>query len=196
MREFTSFRGPFRHGWRNEEKRALFLGSLARVIKVYVNRMCISYLPPQVFTAVNGSFNLDEWVGRQYSLAAILCYGMAQHWLRKKQSGDLPAHIFESGDSGQSELEKFLQLSGIDPQIRSSQDPLTGEWVTPFQAADLVAYEYATEFHRQDLLIRTHPTRRIMQLLGNHIPCECREITIASLTEVCESRPQVFRRRS
>jgi len=50
--------------------------------------------------------------------------------------------VFEKGDIGQNEFKRIAIREGFDPLLKSKINPATGHWFEPFQAADLMAWEF------------------------------------------------------
>jgi len=51
-------------------------------------------------------------------------------------------HVIEKGDDGQEALSALAKIEGIGITVEPNQDPKTGRFLVPFQAADLIAYEH------------------------------------------------------
>jgi hypothetical protein len=193
MREFTASRGPFAVGWQGDErKRSAFLGSLARVIKLWVNKVWVSYIPQTIFHDADGSFTLTEGIGGPYSLAAMLCSGMIMDWLMEHHSwDDKVMHLFAGGDVGQPAFVRSAGKARVAPFIWPSRGSKGARVVTPLQAADFVAYEFATEFIRSDQEPRTRPQRASLLHLSTHIPYLAREATLEGLLAFCSAHPHL-----
>ncbi|MGI8519379.1 MAG: hypothetical protein ACR2MC_02005 [Actinomycetota bacterium] len=195
MKEFAhSQKGSPFESWKgNEEKRKQFLDRLRRVIKRRVHRATLMYLPLEHFTAVNERYRLQEVIGGPYSLAAVGCFGHVDKWVKAKHPGDHVEHIFEAGDKGQRIFEAVSKVAGYFPIIRRKFDGERGTWITPLQAADWFAYEYALELMRRDAPgERRFQQRGSWQELHWHIPCIVKEYSMSSLTRLCEKHPATF----
>lgn len=198
MKEFAhSVKGsPFEDWKGKEEKRGRFLASLHGVIKQWVNKASFMYAPLADYVAANAKYVLEESFGGAYSLAAVACYGNVTKWMRAKHPGQPLAHVFEAGDEGQKLFTAFSKVAGVYPIIHNKFDPLTGGYITPFQAADWMAYEYALELGREDEPgQRQHAQRVSFQQLHWHIPCQIKEYTAATYERLCEAHPEHFPRR-
>jgi hypothetical protein len=196
MNEFNASRGPFKSGWEDNAKRAQFLQRLCRVIKNNVNKVFMIYVPLRVFDAVNKQYKLDEGIGGAYSFAAVMTMELVDLWMLRKHPREPLFHIVEKGDAGQGQFRRFCEENKLKPHVVEKYDPKTNKWFRPFEAADLVAYEFVTEFARAAEPIRAHgPRGAFLELLFN-VPREVRTATVPALTEICKRSPDLFQPRA
>lgn len=194
MQSFAqSARGtPFEDWSSHRERRQQFIASLIKVIARSIKRAWAIYLPLKTFEAVNARYQLKEGLRGAYPLIAAACKGHVSDWMRINRPRQLLRHLFERGDCGQQDFTALMIADGYEPpQIVPHYNKDSGGYVRPFEAADLIAYEYATRFSREDAGDLTEP-RGSWKALHAAIHCEAREPTIASLTALCQSQPQLY----
>jgi hypothetical protein len=130
MREFAHGRGEFT-GW-NNEKRQLFLNSLADAIRDSKLQAFGCSIPLSLYREFNFSFCLEEAIGTPYTVAAMNAIASASEWRDRNHVEASIVVAIEKGDNQQSDLRRYLRkLNWTDDHY------LAG----PTFAAKKVAYE-------------------------------------------------------
>jgi hypothetical protein len=148
MREFAHSTGEYAHWKGDEQRRARFLGDLAKVIHTYTNRDFSQTFFLDGYRAVDAQFEFHERVGHPYALCALRCISQVRDWMNKHPHDDI-MFVFEKGDAHQAELIDLLKRDEVDLWI----DPLFMEkrWTTAageiktvpaLECADFSAYEH------------------------------------------------------
>ena len=147
----------FAHGeaqykpWKQDKvRRARFLSDLTNVAKRGINKAFVSALPMADYDTVNTEFCLREEIGTPYAVTQALCLARGLKWLHDRKGGEHNAQFFiEQGDTGQPEfLKRAHRLLGWAPIPLPRMEQKSGEAYTPFQLADLIAYEHRLRYNR------------------------------------------------
>jgi hypothetical protein len=202
MKEFAPSVGPYVSWKGKERKRAAFLKRLIKVIKPCVNKAFVYRLIPADFDAVNAKYVLD-FSDRPYKpkslhitpypFAALSCSISVTAWMHSKHRTEPRLHVFERGDIGQGALVQFMEIDeriAIEPKV----DKITNKWFPPFQACDLIAYEYRLAIRRR-LTKDERPLRGAFEELKRMIPYQPIAIDQSGLFRMCRDHPEMFPRR-
>jgi hypothetical protein len=191
MKEYAVSQGPFRMWKGDEERRAAFLSQAIKIIKRRINLGFASYVLPEDYRAVDRLYDLRTLPDHLYAVVAVSAVSPIMDWIRQRHPGCPLLHVFEEGDRGQKVFLANLPAE-IAPitSVRPAKDPLTGEWFTPFQAADLAAYELRRAIEQN---LEGKPTRRKAFLeLGRMLPTKLTHLNQQGLIEVCKREPILF----
>lgn len=161
MSEFAHSIGAHKDGWRYDEtRRREFLNDLIDVVKntvEYSMACCVRY---DDFTTVNSKFQLTEFFGNAYVLAAWDCIANVNKYLGKKRpepSDRDVSYVFEAGDEGVGRLVDLARRMGAPiPSFHVPRDTATEVGVIQLQCADFAAYEA----FRVSQKFRGHPVPR------------------------------------
>lgn len=202
MKDCAQWKGDFAAWDREESKRALFLGSLIDVMKRAVSRAFVFRLIPADYNAVSAEYAMenDFWSGA-YSLAAMMCTHQAERWRDKHHPHARLAHVLEHGDAGQGVVADFINKvtefgeADLFPlSIRPKRDPKTGDWLRPFEACDLVAYEHRLAVGRKIKGKDPFGRKSFRAILGQ-IKCEAVFLDQPRLIRWCHAHPEAYPRR-
>ena len=130
LREFASWKGV-------EDKRRRFLSRLISIIRTRVWHSFASAVVMDDYRKVDSKYKLSEF-SKPYTLAGGTCVAKLTRWRKRWTSPqDTLEIVFEDGDKDKGDLIRALkQHEGIEPKF------LNKKQATPFQAADLLAYEH------------------------------------------------------
>lgn len=191
MQEFVGHRGAFKH-WRGEqEKRAALLRELLAVVKRRINKAIIVGLMAHDFHYVNRHYVLDRGVRNAYSFVAALCATQVEKWFARRYSRWGLTHYFEEGDAGQAGFASFARAHVIAPTLIHPAKNSKGEWITPFQCADLIGWECAREWQQMQGP-RTREARRSYVEIGRHLAPIFTVMSRQSLVDMCLLDPTNF----
>ncbi len=187
MKDFAHFKHDYATGWEGDEgKRKHFIRCLVGVMKRHLNKEFITGILLDDYREVNRKYRCREEFGGPYSIAQAGSIDRATMWLaRKKHPLDRVEHFIESGDVGQNDFMKLAKQVAFEPTRLPKVDPNTGLHRLPFQAADLVAYEY------RDLYDQYRGTGKIGRLRGSlleirrMLPLDAAVADRAQLTKLC-----------
>lgn len=146
MREFVPSRGVFKD-W-DEPRKAALLDRLIAETKRGVHKIFVTAVVLPHYHAFNAQYQLSETIGGPYALAQGACVTQAFQWLydtkpRHDGAGFYVAH----GDNGQGRFMQMMQREkAIIPEVAKTVNA-AGETITPFQAADFIAWEYRRVYH-------------------------------------------------
>jgi len=195
-KEYAHFKGPFeRLKEADPGKRMEAIGVLLHVIKRHIAKAFVVQLSQSVFDAADTDYRLHEVFRSSYPLAAGSCVARVKAWMAAKHQASPVHHVFEKGDSGQGPFVEMLEREGITEVTTKLKVDRQGEWFTPFQAADLIAYECAVAIRRRIQGIQREP-RYPVKLILSHIPNEYYVHTVESIKAECEKHPKAFPRRA
>ncbi len=191
-KEFVGSRGPFSEWAGDEERRAAFLARLVKVIKLGANKMFTVAAHTADFAAVNERFHLLDSCG-PYALCAGVCVRRAHDWIMTKGPERVPIHVIESGDAGQGKLTEILGNENLPFSVLPKVDPISGEWVLEFQAADLLAWEFRRGYKDITLAGRMGDSlRRSLREVVMTIPGDQYEVEGGKLRQMCLGNPGEF----
>jgi len=199
MKEFAPSTGPFAK-WKNStahEERRGFLAALVKTIKHGIHKSFVTALMLDDFAQVNRQFKLREWYGGAYSCCASSCLAKIERWKAKDHRQDRILHIFEKGDCGQGQFLKFSRLAGISPCSKEKIDPATKRWFGPFQACDLLAWEYrrrigASMVNGEFMFETAVPSRASFAAITRTLPYDAGIQRRAGLLSDCHKYPERF----
>ena len=135
--EYTSWLG-------DEPRRAAFVATLIKEIKRGVNKVFLQGVVLPDYHAANQAYPVKEIFGGPYSTAQAVCLLRAWKWLiDKKGPNDRIRNLVEHGDVGQHDFRQFCKRFHLpEPAILPKLDETTEKRWLPFQACDLIAYEF------------------------------------------------------
>lgn len=186
MKEFAQSRGEFAAWTGDNAKRDAFLSSLIGVArKQRINKTFVSALVVPDYHAVNAEFKLAERMQSPYALVQSFCLARASEWLQlKKKPSDRAAFFLEEGDAGQrSFLNDAERILGWKPIVLPKR--INGQPVSPFQLADLIAYEHRLLYERAIASRDKRPLRQSLIALRRLLPTDPGIIDKSALTNWC-----------
>jgi hypothetical protein len=191
MKEYAFSRGPFATWKGDEEKRAAFLREGIKVIKRRIHMTFVSHVMPEDYQEVDKLYDLRTLPEHLFSVVSIGAVNRVTDWVKGRHPGCPLHHVFEAGDAG---LGVFFRHAPGDlspsMSILPARDPLTGDWFTPFQAADLVAYEFRLAIEHK-LAGKTQPRKAFHELV-KMLPTGAIYLDRKGLIEVCKRQPEMF----
>jgi hypothetical protein len=133
----------FNHGRREFELRKgdrllqnAFCKRAIQVVRSHVRHGFAAAVILEDYRKINEKYLLREFLGRPYSLAALACVNKGNQWVMRRGYTDPVHNVFEDGAEGKGEfLSAVRMFDQRDPSFRTKKD------CTPFQIADLAAYE-------------------------------------------------------
>jgi hypothetical protein len=195
MKKFSQFKAPFdTEPWKDEKRRARFLGSAASIIAANVQQGFASAVEFDTFDKVNAAYRLDNVVGVPYSLAARTCVAKAS---RFGAPGSNTTYVFDDGDEGRGELMRILERDGYpSPIFRPSRYMLKRgkphRGVVALQAADFAAYEIRKVYKDDpDELWPIVRYRKSLRALAG-IPSDWGRYSEQDLVELCDKATKEF----
>lgn len=147
MEEFAHFRGEFRNGWRNnEKKRREILSDLLYIIESHAFRKFGCAIEHKQLTSTISKKQREKYLLDAYSFAGLYCAHQVNKWRINERISTLPELVFEDGDLGKGHLMERLKKDGFGtPIFRQKKDDENDRGnrraFTPLQAADFLAYE-------------------------------------------------------
>jgi hypothetical protein len=150
MHDLAHFKKSFATGWReNETRRRQFLQAFMTLANQTVEASFVTTLVLSDYHAVNEKYQITEFFGGAYSLAQANCVTRVVGWvLENKAPADEVYFFVEHGDVGQDAFRKLMRenLGYIaDYVILLPKRNESGEDITPYHVADVVAYEHHSE---------------------------------------------------
>jgi hypothetical protein len=137
MTDFVAKKKPFDELADAPERRDTFFQSLVHTATKRTNKSFAVMVPMDQYLKANKSYLLDEYFGGPYAFAGVGCMNKLNNWAKRNRVKQLEV-LFEDGDEGKGALEKFIKkVFGLTPLFKPKRD------LTPFEAADLVAWECA-----------------------------------------------------
>jgi hypothetical protein len=101
-------------------------------------------------------------------------------------------YFHEDGDDTMPRFQELARGIEIHPIPLPAQDPETGEWFAPFQAADWLAWEVAREWSQIRLPKRRFPQRGTLSEMLKHLQPETSYYPKDKLVELVKMFPQWF----
>jgi hypothetical protein len=177
MSELANSVGAFKDGWRCDEPRRRELqNDLIDVVKSTVEysvACCIKY---DDFAAVNREFELKEFFGNAYVLAAWDCIANVNKYLGKKRpepSDRDVSYVFEAGDEGMGHIVRLAHAHNLPiPEFHPSRPNKRGiPFSVQLQCADFAAYEaFRASQKFRGTPVPREEARMSAQLLRDAIP--------------------------
>lgn len=193
MKEFAHSRGPF-SDWKGQEaKRKGFLREAIQVIKRRVHMTFESHAFPDDYRAVDKLYDLKSLPDHLYSVVSIGAADRINAWVRRQHPGCRVHHVFESGDMGQG-----LFFRHVSAELAASMttlpkiDAISGQWFAPFQAADLVAYEFRLAAEKYLAAGGSAPARGVLKEIVQHLPAGSIFMNQEILIALCKRHPVLF----
>ncbi|MGQ0639793.1 MAG: hypothetical protein ACT4P6_03335 [Gemmatimonadaceae bacterium] len=150
-KEMAQWKGEFEAWNKDKKKRDAFIQRLLTVIKQHSNKTIVRALVLPDYREVDAKYELTELAGGPYSYVQAASLFTVQAWLQERKKKPRPTSwncLIAHGDKGQHQLRLFLkQTLGFEPSFLPRIDSATGEDLTPFSAADLIAYLYRRAYH-------------------------------------------------
>ena len=185
MKSFAAFRSPFEDFRNDEPRRIALLKSLIRVIKRNANKGFSVALDLAAFQEVANLYKIARPLNRAYPLAAAVCQDVIDVWLKRKHPGCGIQHIIEAGDTGQGAYVHLARNVGKPVTVMPKIDPVSGERLAQFEAADLLAWERHKLFGEALESDRLRLRAPIMAM-RKHLPHDGRVMDKAGLIGWCE----------
>ena len=164
MHDVAHWKGDLESWGHDESRRLDFLSALIAEINGTVNKVMIRGLVLSDYKAIDQKYELTEMVGGQYSLGQASCFIAVTDWMfERKHPASSVGFCIEEGDAGQPALKKFLRENlHIRGEITFAKkiDSKSGEDVTPFSAADLIAYEHRLLYNRAEKAQQMPPVEK------------------------------------
>jgi hypothetical protein len=170
MREFAPGVGQ-RASWKNDlDKRIEFLGSAIRTIKRRTNKSFSSGVIIRDLNRVRRQYILPRFMNFPYSLCSMSIILDVSAWIKKQvdkhgRRQDTIKFVFEKGDAHSAILTEELNRLGIG----ITPIFLTKEECSPFQIADLLAWEHA-RLARDSISGCARPRRGSLEAIVKQIP--------------------------
>jgi hypothetical protein len=160
MKEFAQSKGQYVNWAGDEARRAAFLRRLTHEAKRGINKAFVVILELAAYREADKRYRLSETVGGAYALTQAGCIGRTFEWLQERsRPSDRAGFLVEKGDAGQGAFMAFMKRDRhIQPDIVARFDD-KGEPITPFQVADLIAYEFRRAIERRLAGGKTSPLR-------------------------------------
>jgi hypothetical protein len=189
MKEFAQSKGQYAAWAGDEARRAAFLKRLTAEAKRGINKAFVVILELPAYRDVDKRYQLTETVGGAYSLAQSGCIGRTFEWLQKRaQPTDGAGFLVEKGDAGQGAFVAFVKRDRhIQPDIVSRFND-KGEPITPFQVADLIAYEFRRAIERRLAKSERTSLRRSFTGLRRMLPIDHAVMGADMIEAFCEAR--------
>jgi hypothetical protein len=114
-------------------------------------------------------------VGSAYTFCAHVCLTGVQWWANTSNYfGDI-AYFFESGHRSQSEANVIMERIFNIPDLRRKHRYVSHTFadkqkVRPLQAADLLAWQWHTDFKRRKVAVKKEPRRDLYALVEHEKP--------------------------
>ena len=145
MSQLAHFQGEFK-GWKGDEGRRIkFLQKLVAIIKANTVRHIGITLHMDMYNRLDAETTIRARLGPPYVLTMLFTAIHLQNWQERHAPSDALSVFFEHGDDDQGLLLralKNLQYPFPLQLVRKRQQTVNGvRYVTPFQAADFLAYE-------------------------------------------------------
>lgn len=197
MKDFAHSRPPYDKWKAKPSRRTALIKRLVQVMKPCVNKAFVYRIVPADFHAVNERYVLDfsdqQSANRQFSPYPFLAFACALRltgWLKTKHGQAPMLHVYEKGDTGQGPIHE-LQKGGGRFAVEPKFDRTTGKWFEPFQACDLVAFEYRSAIK---LALEGKGWTHLQRFaeLARMIPCDAVRLTQRGLFEMCRDLPEHF----
>lgn len=192
MREYAHSLGPFKSWKNNKARRDAFMRRLVEVIAGSVERAFVFRVVPSEFIEVNNRYHLaTKLCPNPYTFMAWRCLTRVQSWHGATHPTSPIHHVIAHGDDGQGPLADFVRKGKMNIAVIPKTDPVTNEEITPFQAADLVAYEVAgalTRKRRGD----QRPLRGSLRALNRAVQLEPITMTRQGMIDMCRAHPGQF----
>ncbi len=150
MKDFTSGVGQY-SSWKDDKlKRKQFLAEAIKIIKVYTHKSFSAGVIVEDLKTVSRLYKIPKYASLPYPLCASYAIGNVVQWMhkslrkRKASGNDTIQYFFEDGDKHKGELIKAFEIRGHRPfpVFLSKED------CSPFQAADLLAWEHRRRISR------------------------------------------------
>jgi len=140
MTDFVSSRGEFAVGWKGETaRRRIFIDRLAKCLKRNVNKSFRTTLVVSDFNAVNSVYEVEEFLGRPYTLCSMICAFTLRQWAKRKRAEKRLLYYFEDGDKDKGNFEAMRRAAyRVAPQFLGKTEAVA------FQAADFAGWKIRT----------------------------------------------------
>lgn len=186
-------------GWKyndDEAKRMQFIADLVEVLRRALLVAFAVQMRPDHFHMTRNYFRIgeqdQEYAPNPYSFLMYTCIAYAEEWLEIAFPDVSRKHFVEAGDDGQGPLRATADKY---PRFRISVEPKYDEkakrWLVPFQAADLIAYEYGKNLS-VGLGGSGRPGKTRFAILRDSLPIAVRTHDYFNLCLMCERNPELF----
>lgn len=174
--EFVRGEGPYKL-WESKHRNA-FIGRAVRALKLHVNKTFGCAVQLAAYAAVDADYPLSEIYGGghprsgAYAFCAGLCHARVEGWMRQKKQGLQVSHVFEHGDVGQGALIDQLRLRQNllgGHSFLPKQDPVSGDYVRQFEAADFMAWNWRNGY-REFFGEEGHTPGPMLSTIAHHLP--------------------------
>jgi hypothetical protein len=195
MADLAGWAGEFKPWKGDDDRRVLFLRRLIGVLHDTVAYAISFRIVPDDFHSVNALFHLaQQYTQSPYPFATLGAVLDVEDW-RPGVPLDAPTmHFIEKGDDGQGCIAELI-ANGIDRvMLLPKIDPQTGEYFTPFQGADFLAYEHR-RWIRRHLAGEQQKIRKCWRALHAAIPIVYVRMTRADMIAQCQRFPDKYPRR-
>jgi hypothetical protein len=191
------YRAPYDVWGGNENRRGEFLAAVAETMTTHIHRMFTMYVDPSDYRAINEQYNLDGFWQGAYPITALACLVRVDGWKKRQSKYSMHSvrYVFEDGDAGAERFYALSRAMGFRVIPQPKQDPDTGEWFAPFQAADFVAWETAREWAEMTAEERKHPRRKSLNKLLKHFRLETSSFSLNAIRDLCDELPHLFPKR-
>jgi len=146
MSKLAHFQGEYRPWKGDEDRRIRFIKKLVAIITKYTIRHVVTTLHLDIYKRLNEQATVEERLGSPYVLTMLSAILMAKDWHEKHAPSETMSVFIEHGDEDQGLLLKILKRFefpyplAVLPKRQKSGSGV--QYITPFQAADFLAYEF------------------------------------------------------
>jgi len=184
MTDFVSNRGEFAKGWRGEtERRRKFIERLAECLKRNVNKSFRTTVILPDYEKANKSFQIEERLGRPYTLCSLTCVHTLRNWAKRKGAERSLLYYFEDGDKDKSDFERLHKIDyKVLPKFLDKTEAVA------FQAADFAGWKIRSGV--EGALKADHTLEKGIQLLRStemlkSIPKDAGVVNLETLAKYC-----------
>jgi hypothetical protein len=136
MRDFNHGRREFESRKGDRSRQIAFSKRAVEIIRAHVRRGFAAAVILKDYQKVNEKYQLLEYIGSPYPLAALTCINKGNQWIKAHGYTEHIRNVFEDGAEGKGEFLAAMRRAGQpDPVFMKKA------LCTPFQIADLAAYE-------------------------------------------------------
>jgi len=136
MTDFERGRPPF-DTWSKKSKRK-FLERIILAINTNTIRHFCQGIRMKDYREINDIYLLQEFLGTPYAILGRTIFGQLREWNAQNQDCKTLT-FFEKGTKHQGDLDEVAKRDGFSPIFLAKKEKK--EWITPFQAADVLAWE-------------------------------------------------------
>lgn len=185
MTDFVSSRREFAKGWKGETiRRRKFIERLAECLKHNVNKSFRTTLILPDYDTANRGFQIEERLGRPYTLCCMMCAHTLRNWAKRKGAERNLLYYFEDGDKDKSDFERMHKTDyKVLPKFLDKTEAVA------FQAADFAGWKIRSGV--EAALKADHTLEKGIQLLRSaemlkSIPKDAGVVNLETLAKYCQ----------